>query len=366
MKPEKSDFFDELSAMTSCFEKLAAEKRPLFIYGMGNGAEKLIDALEKNKISFVGFFASDEFLRTHTFHGHRVHSLSEVESSVGDFAVVLAFACGYPGLIDKITELSHRHTLYVPDLPVVNDGILFDKAFLHENEDAIRAAYELFDDEQSRSVYINVLKFKISGDPSYLKLCETPVSENFPLLGLGGNEVYLDLGAYNGDTAARFINAVSGCFDGITAVEPDKKNFAKLEKYVASLPDEQQSRIRTVCAPIWSSECDMPFMQLTGRRSAIAESGNAEMRRTVSVDSLFRDKKVTFIKIDTEGAEAEAIRGGCKTIVMDKPKLAISVYHRSRDIFSIPLMIARLRPDYRFLLRHNPYIPAWDTDLYCI
>ena len=66
------------------------------------------------------------------------------------------------------------------------------------------------------------------------------------------------------------------------------------------------------------------------------------------------------------GAERQALEGCAKIIARDRPKMLLAAYHRSEDLFAIPLQIAAMRPDYRFYLRHYPYIPAWDTNLYCV
>jgi hypothetical protein len=70
--------------------------------------------------------------------------------------------------------------------------------------------------------------------------------------------------------------------------------------------------------------------------------------------------------MDVEGAEEEAINGAEFTIKNYHPKLMISLYHRNRDIFYLPLMVRKLNPDYRLYIRHQPYIPAWETNLYAI
>ena len=74
----------------------------------------------------------------------------------------------------------------------------------------------------------------------------------------------------------------------------------------------------------------------------------------------------TIIKFDVEGCEKEAIEGAEKTIGRYKPKLILSLYHRTEDLLELPLKIKELNPDYKLYLRHHPYIPAWDTNLYCI
>ena len=74
----------------------------------------------------------------------------------------------------------------------------------------------------------------------------------------------------------------------------------------------------------------------------------------------------TFIKYDVEGSEKQAIDGAKKTITAHRPKLSVALYHRNEDMFAIPLQIAELNRKYKFYMRHHPYIPDWDTNLYCI
>jgi len=84
--------------------------------------------------------------------------------------------------------------------------------------------------------------------------------------------------------------------------------------------------------------------------------------KTVTLDSF--NLKPTYIKFDVEGAEMAAISGGEKTITSNIPKLAISLYHKTMDFLDIPLYIKRLVPQYKLYLRHHPYLPAWETNLY--
>ena len=87
----------------------------------------------------------------------------------------------------------------------------------------------------------------------------------------------------------------------------------------------------------------------------------------VSVDSLFsqNDTLPTFLKMDVEGAEKNTIIG-CKKIIQSGCKLAISLYHRNEDIFALPLQIKELNPNFKLYVRKQLYIPAWETNLYCI
>ena len=85
----------------------------------------------------------------------------------------------------------------------------------------------------------------------------------------------------------------------------------------------------------------------------------------MALDSILKGKKLTYIKADVEGAEKKALEGMSRILKEQKPKLCISAYHRSADIFELILQIHSINPEYKISLRHHPYIPAWDTNLYC-
>jgi hypothetical protein len=85
-----------------------------------------------------------------------------------------------------------------------------------------------------------------------------------------------------------------------------------------------------------------------------------------SLDSLLKGERVDYIKFDVEGAEKEAIIGARETIEKYRPALMISLYHRSGDIFELPLMINEAFPGYRFYIRRREYVPAWDTVLIAV
>ena len=118
----------------NCWDYLKQSDLPIFIYGMGDGALKIMRVFEQYQIPLAGFFASDEFVRGHSFEGHLVHKLSEIEAAVDDFIIVLAFAAGYESLYERIIEISKRHTLLAPDVPVAGDG-LFTYEYYLENKD---------------------------------------------------------------------------------------------------------------------------------------------------------------------------------------------------------------------------------------
>ena len=105
-------------------------------------------------------------------------------------------------------------------------------------------------------------------------------------------------------------------------------------------------------AAAWEKDLVLTFANRAGRHSSLSERGREVAAR--SVDSILDGKPCTVIKMDVEGAEREALLGSSRTIEKYKPRLMISLYHRNEDIFSLPLLIKKLNPDYKIYLRHHP------------
>lgn len=344
----------------STWDRLKAEKRPIFIYGMGDGALKIMSVFNEKGITVSGVFASDDFVRGHSFEGFRVHKLSEVEEMVDDFVVVLAFAAGYQEIVDKIHEIASRHTLYVPDVPVVGRG-LFTYEYCLENAEKLREVYDSLADDYSRKVYANIINFKISGDIKYLTSVTTPKAEIYKkIIKPTLNETYVDLGAYNGDTIRELMEFTHGLYHSIYALEPDKKNFKKLAKSVDGM-----KHVYAFNAAAWCVNTELPFAAKAGRQSAITGSSDTFIP-ALSVDNILGKRPSTIIKMDVEGFEREAIWGASQNIAHYSPKLMVSLYHRNEDIFELPLLIKSLNPNYKLYIRHQLYIPAWETNLYAV
>lgn len=343
----------------TAWEKLQAEERPIFIYGMGDGAEKIMQVFREKKIPLAGIFASDDFVRGHSFAGYKVRKLSEIEEQVDDFVVVLAFAAGYQSLVDKIVEIGKKHTLLVPDVPVAGGG-LFTYDYCLEHAEELQTVYDMLADEYSKKVYANIINFKISGKIHYLMEVTTPKSEIYrKVIHLTPNEVYVDLGAYNGDTIKEVLQFTRDKYIRIYAIEPDRKNYKKLAKYTDGMPN-----VYTYNAVAWCTDTEVPFATKAGRQSAVSAFGQTVP--AIAVDSVLQGKVATLIKMDVEGCEREALWGCAQTIAHYNPKLMVSLYHRNEDIFSLPLLIQKLNPNYDIYIRHQLYIPAWETNLYAV
>ena len=325
---------------------------------MGNGADKIISVLENYKIPFKGVFASDGFVRNKTFHGFKISSLKELEDTFGNMIVLLCFGSERPEVIEYIKGVASRQELYAPDVPVIGDG-LFTMEFLKENAQRLRDIYSLLADDISRKTFENIINFRISGKIDYLFDCSVSYDEPYTtFLNLNKNEHFMDLGAYNGDTVADFINQNPN-YKFITAVEPDIKSFKKLTINTENIKD-----IKLINAAI-SNMCGTgSFDMKNGRNSALSATGTET--QLINIDKLSETLPPTYIKMDLEGEEIKAIKGSIKTITLHRPKMLISAYHRTDDILTIPEEVLKIRRDYKIYLRHFSALPAWDINYYFI
>ncbi|MBQ8689257.1 MAG: FkbM family methyltransferase [Clostridia bacterium] len=345
------------------WDKLAEESRPIVVYGMGNGADKLIKRFEKYNIEIADFFASDGFVRGHFFHGKRVKSFSEIKTEYPDFVIVLSFASNRPEVIEMLAEIDRTYEMYVPDMPVAGEDEYFDREFFNANYGEIMRAYRALADEDSRRAYSAILNYRLSGKMSYLLEAYSTRDELYSLLPAESIKKYVDAGAYNGDTVREAIEYFPS-LEEVVAIEPDPKNFKKLSKYVDTLT---APKVKTVMAAAYS-ECKSGTFASSGNRNSSVNSTASYQHKTeqvqlVSVDSLV-PQGTNYVKYDVEGAEREALLGTDKTIRDYAPTLLVSLYHRSRDIFSLVNYLSDTYPDtYKLYVRRLLCVPAWEIDL---
>ena len=353
---------DDILQEKTLWERLQSESRPVVLYGMGNGAEKAFAECKRRGIAVSGVFASDGFVRGQTFLGFRVETLAQVEARLGDFVILLCFGSFLPDVMAHIDGVSQKHTLYAPDLPLFGGGI-WDREYAIAHAGELEEAYSLLADELSRKVFVHLFAYRMTGKLVHLSACESEREEMYRLLKVGEDESFFDLGAYDGDTVRELLAYTGGKFRSVTAVEPDPKNRRKLvQKMEAFAPGFcDDPRFTLVEGGVSSSDGEEWFDNAAGRNSSLSENGKLKVP-VYSVDSLTRGKRCTLIKMDVEGAEAGALSGAEQTLRLMKPRLLFSAYHRTEDIFALPLLLHRIEPGYRICLRHQPYYPAWEVN----
>lgn len=174
---------------------------------------------------------------------------------------------------------------------------------------------------------------------------------DLPYLTYGEDEVFVDGGSCDGMSSVRFAEQCHGKYEKIYCFEPDRKNIARLKQNFQS---RNIGNYEIIDKGLWNERQELTFAANGAANSRITEAGgdNAEKIEVTSLDEMLRGQRVSFIKMDIEGAEYKALQGAQKIIVDHKPKLAICVYHKPQDIWELPGAILDMRSDYKLYFRH--------------
>ncbi len=347
------------------YEKIKNDTRPLVLYGMGNGADKLIARLLELGRAPAAVFASDEFVRGQSFHGMRVRRFAEICEEFDDFLILIAFATRQGEVMARLFRMARAYPCLCPDLPVAG-GEYQTLAFCCAHRAEMESAYALFEDDLSRQVFSSAVYHKLTGELSYLEDATSSPEECMALFEDKSLHTVLDGGAYDGDTLKTLLARHTEIRTAI-AVEPDRRNYKRLCAYIEK--EALGAKVTPVRAALSDRVGEAEF-SVSGNRNASLYGASYESRSErvplTTVDALVGDGWVDYIKYDVEGEEENALLGSRATIARCAPVLAVSLYHRARDLFRLPLLIREMCPDYRFYLRRTPCIPAWEITLYCI
>jgi FkbM family methyltransferase len=227
----------------------------------------------------------------------------------------------------------------------------FDYLFLDPTRKQLEELWTLLADDESRRVLEKLVTFRISFDKRLIRQARSSAPQYFEpgVVRLTKEEVFVDCGGYIGDTLEEFLREVNGCFTRAYVFEPDSENFRRLRARTAGL---DPARVVLVASGVYDRTGEVGFAA-SGSTDARVTLGQRCQIPIVALDEFFVGREVpTFIKMDIEGAERQAIAGARRTISEHKPRLALSAYHYANDLWEIPMLVKSLNPDYRLYLRH--------------
>ncbi|MEI6036486.1 MAG: FkbM family methyltransferase [Planctomycetota bacterium] len=272
--------------------------------------------------------------------------------TIGNFRPVVdqLIAAGFPAV----------HLIYKYDL--INSDFL-DRQDSKSVADNLSLARMLLGDDKSRRVFDAIVERVVGGGRDWqlmADICEA--DQYFPrdIVTLTDREQFVDIGAFDGDTVADFVRRTEGRFDRVDAFELDRINFGHLKENIIRLPSVD--RIRAFNLGIWDSEQDVIYS--VGKSQSTVGSGET-VGHVVPLDDVLQGESVSFIKIDIEGAEPQALRGAQGIISKQKPTLAVCVYHHFEHLWAIPLFIHTLVPNHRIFLRHHTTL-EYETVCYAV
>jgi len=225
------------------------------------------------------------------------------------------------------------------------DPELMTYEFVKRNETFLASVYDELADDFSRKCFSAYINQKISMDYKYLQEVRTSPQYFEDFIPLNENAIFVDCGAFDGDSALAFIEFAkrkgASNFKKIISFEPDPYNYKKL----CNRNIEKHLCINKGV----SNEKGVLQFSVLGTSSGICDNGEIQ----VEIDTLDNmiDEKVAYIKMDIEGVELEALKGAEHLIRESKPTLAICIYHKKEDLWVLQNYIKSLVPEYKFYIR---------------
>lgn len=361
----------------STFDDLAAPfEKSLVLFGAGGLGKKTLAGLRRIGIEPLAFADNNPVLWGKDIDGVKVLSLKDAAEKFGQsaaFVITIWRAESSDTMAERQQHLKDLNCakiipfsyLYWKYGDIFLPHFAFDMPHkIFEQAESVKKTFSLWSDDASRHGYIAQLKWRILGDFDGLP---APVKHEiyFPndLFTISPDEVFVDCGAYDGDTIRSLLQKQESFTGSIIAFEPDPLNFQKLEQYVITSPPSIKEKLTIYPFAIGAQKSKVRF-EVTGTVASFVGSGDLEVD-CVTLDEILADRKPTYIKMDIEGSELNALAGARSTIKKNLPVLAISAYHRPDHLWRIPSTINSYSDQYRFFLRPHD-LEVWDLVCYAI
>jgi FkbM family methyltransferase len=220
--------------------------------------------------------------------------------------------------------------------------------------------FHMLEDEPSRAVLRDQLSFRLTGDARFMASYSLNIESQYfdPVAEIPESAIIVDGGAYDGDTAHLFLQRCPSLKE-IHLFEPSPQNMVAAQRRLGENTQiyYHELALSNVCEKV-------RFADVGGTDSAISETGQMEVQ-AVTIDQSLGDRPVSFIKLDIEGGELNALKGAAQQIKRNAPILAVCVYHDIEDFWRIPDFVMGLGVKYKIYLRH--YTEGWsETVMYFV
>ena len=236
---------------------------------------------------------------------------------------------------------------------------------VHQQADAVLEAAALWSDDISRREYLRHISWRSAGSWTFQRPQSTESYFLDDVFELVDDEVFIDCGAFDGDTLRAYLSRRHEAFRRFVAVEPDRGTFAALTEYVGGLPLAARDRISLVNCAVGAERAMISFEDTGGLGSKSTPEGSSQILCLPISELADASRPVTYIKMDIEGAEQDALIGARPVIERDRPVLAVCVYHTPYDLWRLPLLMKRMVPDYQMYLRCHEG-DGWQTVAYAV
>lgn len=338
--------------------------KSVILFGAGLFIRFYIDSCNKNNIHILGIADNNKDKKGSVIDGVKIISLDELKAYPYNTPIIVT-------VIHDIVVMSQLRNLGFHNVwSFTFVSTLYPEKFVNplwkshaptilSHPQEVMSCLQLFKDESSKNIYIASIRQRLTLESSWIQEIYKPLKLQYfdpELISLSKHEAFVDGGAYDGDTLKQFLRISRNKYDAVYCFEPDPKTYKELS-VAAGLKNNH--KITLYPYALGRKESVLKFKYNLGLGSRLSNSGDTNVR-VVSLDKILKDKVVTFIKMDIEGAEVEALKGARQIITQQKPTLAICVYHKSADLWEIPMYIKSLG------VYENIYLRKYDDSVFDI
>lgn len=319
----------------------AAADKGIILFGASSCADTFLNKLKKNYQ--VKYIIDNDTQKQGRKYQDKYDIFSPDKLAAESGGVLLITSTYYDEIIKQLEELDFSGTVY-SFLHLSNKAqsdIDFD-AFAPE----LSKLKAMLFDEKSREIVDAIWQKRIDNCKDYNDICEPKQYFYDGIIKKDSEAVFVDGGAFDGNTVRQFIAFQNNVYKKVYSFEMDKTNFDAIPT------DEFDDRVTFLNYGLWNERKTISF--ITHKQgSEISDDGNS-VAECVALDEVIdATENVTFIKMDIEGAEQNALLGAKNIIKRSKPSLAICLYHKFADLWEIPFMIHEMVPEYKFYIRHH-------------
>lgn len=358
------DLYKELVEKSSnplehCIDRLGQYKE-IILYGAGRSGIIIFDWLKKNGITPKAFIDSNPNKIGKYINGIEICSKHLIAECFKNGFIIVS--CGdYAVILNELLEfgISESRIMYIDPKWITQPNGL--KNYINEHISELQEAFELLEDDLSRTVYLNMLKYRMSYNIEYIKeICSDYQERYFDRQLVGNRKIdnYVDAGGYIGDTIDAFIERFGMDYKNIYVFEPNEENEKELRH---NIQEKKYHDISIFLIGLSEKKEELLFDTSSGIATRIDRRGGSKIKCD-KMDNILLDKHIDLIKMDIEGAELRAINGCREIIKKDKPILAICVYHKPEDYYEIPVLIKKICSDYKIYFRQYELS---DTETIC-
>ncbi|MDF2607062.1 MAG: hypothetical protein K0S34_1257 [Bacillales bacterium] len=328
---------------------LLSNSERVIIWGAGENGKQIASYLKDMGIK-IDCFVDKQIKRVGTFINNiKINDINYINTLNSKNVSVIVGSSAYENeILSELNKLKFNGKIFTSN--VCSEEIFEStKKDLKLNFDKYNWLYNILEDTLSKNTLINLLKYRVSLNKSYLKEIYDGIqyfSKDFYNRRI---DYFVDGGSFDGDSIRDFIKYENKQYKKIYAIETDNENIELLNNFIIK---EQLNNIDIFEVALWNENKELFFDNVGPAAGKVSEVGKSIVNG-VRLDDILFDKPIDLIKMDIEGAELNALEGAEKIIQQKSPMLAICVYHKVEDLYTIPHYINKINNKYKFYLRHH-------------